>query len=78
MQLAPSMTSEMAGEELARPDKSNMKDKGIWLESFAKRLKTLVLLKELNLDEIFTVTKPLEAISSSNDEGSIDAPKRVA
>lgn len=78
MQLAPSMTSEMAGEELARPDKSNMKDKGIWLESFVKRLKTLVLLKELNLDEIFTVTKPLEAISSSNDEGSIDAPKRVA
>lgn len=78
IKLVPVMTADIAGEELARPDKSNMKDKGVWIESFAKRLKTMVLLKELNLDEIYTANAPVQSISSSNDEGSIDAPKRVA
>ena len=70
------MTAEMAGEELARPDKSNMKDKGVWIESFAKRLKTMVLLKELNLEEIFAA--PAAEAAPVSDEGSVGEEKRVA
>lgn len=74
--LSPAMTAEMAGEELARPDKSNMKDKGVWIESFAKRLKTMVLLKELNLEEIFAA--PAAEAAPVSDEGSVGEEKRVA
>ncbi|CAN5679714.1 hypothetical protein BH10BDE1_BH10BDE1_17340 [soil metagenome] len=76
--LAPAMTAEMVGEELARPDRSNIKDKGVWIESFAKRLKTMVLSKELNLDEIFSVPANTDVGLGLVAEGTGNDSKRVA
>jgi hypothetical protein len=76
--LAPTMTAEMVGEELARPDKLSMKDKEVWIESFAKRLKTMVLSKELNLNEIFAAKAGTDVGPGSDVEGTSDESKRVA
>lgn len=51
--LCPQMTAELVRDELARPDKLNEKDRNQWIDSFSKRLKNIVDLKEVDLEEIF-------------------------
>lgn len=50
---APQLTVAMVTDELQKPDKLSAKDKGVWIESLNKRLRTLVMTKALILDEIF-------------------------
>jgi hypothetical protein len=71
--LSPPLTAEMAGDELARPDRLSEADRDGWLTSFSRRLKEMVQSQEIALDEIF-----VQPALKSNVEELPNASKSAA
>lgn len=76
LKAAPALTVAMVTDELSKPDKLSAKDKGIWIESMKKRLRTLVMSKTLVLEEIFPIKEVNGGAGSAVEQQ--DSGKRAA
>lgn len=78
LKVAPQLTVAMVTDELSKPDKLSAKDKGVWIESLAKRLRTLVMTKTLVLDEIFPFKENGASVTEGGYVEGQDARNRAA
>lgn len=78
LKVAPQLTVAMVTDELSKPDKLSAKDKGVWIESLAKRLRTLVMTKTLVLDEIFPFKENGASVTEGGNVEGQDARNRAA
>lgn len=72
----PPMTAEMVNEEYARPDRLSDKDKDQFIALLSTRLKELVDLKEVILEDIFKAPQPVE--TSGPGQGPQDDSQSAA
>jgi hypothetical protein len=71
IRICPPMTAEMLQEELVREDKSSERDKNTWLQALSGRMKEMVALREVVLEDLFHVTAtPLSSKESSPAAGT--------
>lgn len=78
LKVAPQLTVAMVTDELSKPDNLSAKDKGFWIESLSKRLRTLVMTKTLALDEIFPFKENDASVTESGNVEGQDARNRAA